>query len=113
MRVFGLILLMGISTLAAAAVQVKGRFAPVYTDSSNNLFWTKALPGTFSNGCIDVNGKYDGRKCTLETDANGVPIFVDGAWTVKVDDSDAARACRDIGARLPTKKEIESIDNAV
>jgi hypothetical protein len=73
-----------------------GWFVSVYTDSSNKLSWSKALPGTYSNGCADANGKYDKSKCSIETDANN---------------STAAKACRDLGegVRLPTEQEIESL----
>lgn len=56
----------------------------------------------YRNGCVDSTGTYDGSKCTYE---NGS----DGFRQVKVADSDAAKACSEIGARLPTKPEFESL----
>ena len=77
-------------------------FTTVYTDSNNKLSWSKKLPGTYSNGCVDANGQPDTSKCTFET-------LPDGSHQVKVDDSNAAIACKKIGARLPTESEFESL----
>jgi hypothetical protein len=77
-------------------------FEPIYTDAANRLQWGKMLTGTYSNGCAGANGLYDYGKCTVEKGA-------DGNLQVKVADSNAAKACRDMGARLPTKPEFESL----
>ena len=83
----------------------------VYTDTGNSLSWTSALPGPrYKNGCLDVNGHDDATKCTYD-------VGVDGTHQVRVEDSAAAKACRDlrdsagnlVGARLPTKAEYESL----
>lgn len=80
------------------------KFASVYIDKINNLSWSKALPGTYSNGCVGDDGEYDASKCTFETNS-------DGTRQVKVADSAAARACSDLGggARLPTEREYQSL----
>ncbi len=76
------------------------KFITVYTDKLNGLSWSKALPGTYSNGCAS-NSAYDPLKCTFDV--------VGGSRQVRVEDSEAAKACREIGARLPTKEEFESL----
>lgn len=76
-------------------------FESVYTDSSNGLSWSKKLPGTYSNGSPNICGNYE-LGCPFETDASGNRYVV-------VETSDAAKACRDIGGRLPTKQELESL----
>lgn len=81
----------------AQSTQVKiqsGAFVAVYTDSKNNLAWSKALPGTYTNGCLDAHGKYDANKCTWP----GIGL-----------DSAAGKACKEIGASLPTKFQYESL----
>ncbi|MNJ91380.1 hypothetical protein D3C87_90310 [compost metagenome] len=78
-----------------------GQFLTAYVDQSG-LSWSVALQGRFSNGCADAIGRYSESKCTFEIDANK-------NLQVKVDDSMAAKSCREIGARLPTKTEIESL----
>lgn len=77
------------------------QFTGVYTDRLNKVSWSERQ-GIFSNGCVDSNGNYDPKKCTLETDAAS-------RHQVEVESSRAATVCRDIGARLPTKIEFESL----
>ncbi len=74
----------------------------VYKDKLNGLSWSRKLPGLFSNGCLDADKKYDERKCTQ---------IVDASWNHFVDpkDSDAAKACSDLNARLPTEEEAISL----
>lgn len=80
-----------------------GLFQTVYIDHSNSLSWSKMLSGTYSNGCEADNGSnFDSNKCTFE-------IGKDGSQQVKVDDSNAAKACKAVGGRLPTKPEYESL----
>lgn len=115
-------------------------FVSVYTDPNNNLSWSSALSHSVSvgndevqlqlyhsNGCerLVTNdhgsttsfGHLGDPKCTFEM-KHGVYVFDDdGNRMVNIDDSSAARACKDLtdrrgkklGARLPTKSEIESL----
>jgi hypothetical protein len=80
-----------------------GLFQTVYIDHHyySNLSWGKMLSGTYSNGC-EADGKFDSNKCTFE-------IREDGSRQVRVDDSNAAKACKAVGGRLPTKPEYESL----
>ena len=78
------------------------QFVSLYTDSGKKLYWSKKLPGTYSNGCANAEVQFDISKCTYE-------IGSDGNNQVKVADSNAAKACREIGGRLPTKSELESL----
>jgi hypothetical protein len=79
------------------------QFVPVYTDTSNNLSWSKAFTGHYSNGCLYEGKYYYPMTCTeVESGPNG-------DLQVKVDDSAAAQACKAIGARLPTQLEFESL----
>ena len=79
-----------------------GQFAPVYKDSINKLSWSKMLPGDYSNGSVGANGRLDDSKNTFEKGP-------DGNLRVKVEDSNAAKACRNVGGRLPTTSEYESL----
>ena len=95
--IFGLV--MAASTVATEASVFQ--FEVAYTDQSG-LSWSTEIPGLYTNGCVDAYGYFDRGKCSFETGS-------DGSLQVKVDDSNAAKACRDIGARLPTKSEFESL----
>lgn len=70
-------------------------------ESFNKLSW-KRLPGTYTNGCVFANGQWTSY-CNMEGSK--------GNFQVKVADSNAAKACRDLGAgaRLPTVSELESL----
>lgn len=82
----------------------------VFVDPANGIRWTKALqkakyPHDFIwlyNGCVDSEGHYQSSKCTMKRGP-------DGKFQVVVEDSDAALACKQVGARLPTKQEYESL----
>lgn len=71
---------------------------------NSGLLFSKALPGAYTNGCVHPYGKYDRAWCTYDTDSSGK---ISGE--VKVEDSLAATACSEIGARLPTSFEIEGL----
>jgi hypothetical protein len=75
-------------------------FQPVYTDRLDGIQWGAELPGTFTHGCFQ-GGSPGGRHCTYTTVGYSVQAVVD--------DSDAARACKALGARLPTYFEIMSL----
>ena len=94
--IFSALLFLAVANAKAAV------FVAVYTDPSNGLKWSKALPSFYTNGCIGFGGKYDASECTSV-------MVAGGGLQVKVEDSDAARACRLIGAMLPTKEEYESL----
>lgn len=94
----------GINSLANAQVPLQN-FVAVYKDPSNNVFWSKTIEGMYSNGCVDgnsVNAEPRSRFCTYETDKNGQML-------VKADYSAAAKACIEIGGRLPTYQEYFSL----
>jgi len=97
----------------AQAILIKltaSQFTSVYMDSKNGLLWSKALPGTYTNGCVNSSGEYSYRNCTFETNRDGSPKLVDdGIGEIKISDSLAAQACDKVGGRLPTKSEIESL----
>lgn len=95
-------LLILVLSLVAWSGANAGQFRSVYTDNINKLSWSKALPGEYSNGCVNSDGRWDSSKCTLENGANGT-------LEVKLEDSNAAKACRNIGARLPTEREYDSL----
>ncbi|MBK9322953.1 MAG: hypothetical protein IPM97_08420 [Bdellovibrionaceae bacterium] len=78
------------------------KFVPVYRDKKNNLSWSASLPGYYTNGCVNRHGDFDRAKCTFQA-------MADGTYQVKIDDSNAAKNCQIIGARLPTKFEYESL----
>lgn len=61
-----------------------GLFTPVYTDSSNKLSWSKKLPGTYSNSCVNAKGEYDRNKCTFD-DPNAAYVLVGSEGGVGVD----------------------------
>lgn len=85
-------------------------FDSVYTDPVNRLRWSKILPGSYTNGCVDLNGRNDYSKCTFALNPNGEPILDEaGNPQINIDDSAAAQACRAIGVRLPTLPEAESL----
>ncbi len=73
------------------------KFVPVYIDSKG-LEWSKTLPSLYRNGCVGENDLYDTLKCTYRNDGR--------ERQVEITDSDAAKACHKIGARLPTKEEL-------
>lgn len=75
-------------------------FTAVYVDKFNGLKWGNRLPGHYSNGAR-TRGAFDAKKCTYVENYIGA--------TVKVEDSEAAMACKSIGARLPTKEEYFSL----
>lgn len=87
---------------SSAIAQDATKFVAVYTDKLNGLSWSKALPDHYSNGCVASSGQYSSSKCTYDNVASG-------NRQVRVEDSEAAKACRNIGARLPTKEEFESL----
>lgn len=74
---------------------------PAYTDPSNNVRWLAELPETYTHGCFE-GGSPGGIRCTLSRTRENLFEAVE-------EDSDAAKACRDIGARLPTQGEIISL----
>lgn len=79
----------------------QGVFEKVYTDKSNGLSWSKALPGFYYNGFYDDEGNFAVvGKCE---------VFSNGDCAIKTDTSDAAKACQNIGGKLPTKLEWESL----
>ena len=77
-------------------------FETVFIDRSINLAWSSAISGTYSNGCTNEADYYSKSKCSVTKTA-------EAAVQVSVDDSAAARACRNFGARLPTRQEYESL----
>lgn len=79
------------------------QFTAVYTDSSNRLSWSRKIPGTYTNGCVVPNDRYRREYFC------GFEIIPGTGPQIKVDGSAAAKVCRDMGARLPTKSEYESL----
>lgn len=78
-------------------------FHTAYTDRYNNLFWSRALPGMYRNGCQLGEGFFHVlSKCNVEAGPYQSIL-------VKADESDAANACKAIGARLPTRAEFLSL----
>ena len=77
-------------------------FESVFIDDAYNLAWSRALPGEYSNGCASNTGKFDQSKCTYE-------MSKDGKALTGTNESQAAQACRDIGARLPTQEEYKRL----
>lgn len=85
-----------------SAFAASEQFVPVYTDANIKLSWSRALPGKYSNGCVDTKGSYDRNKCSYERGT-------DAGYSLIVKDSAAAEACRSIGAKLPTESEFKSL----
>jgi len=91
-----------VSFFAICSYAADGQFESVYTDNSNKVSWGKTVSNIYTNGCADANGQQNNFYCTFDT-------LADGSHQVKVEDSYAAKACSEIGARLPTKQEIDSL----
>ncbi len=83
-------------------------FGSVFTDPANNLSWAKALPGRYSNGCVDQNGNYYSPFCYLKMDPIIGAVMENGYYEIDPWRSNAARACDAIDARLPTRNEYQS-----
>lgn len=79
-----------------------GQFEQVLRDNTNKLAWSKALPGAYTNGCLNAHGILDYSKCVFEKGS-------DGRFRIKVEFSAAAQACTSVGARLPTELEFHSL----
>jgi hypothetical protein len=79
-----------------------GRLVQVHIDNFKKLAWSKALPGRYTNGCVNAHGNFDYSKCVVEKGS-------DGRLQVKVEYSAAAHACKSLGARLPTELEFNSL----
>ena len=70
--------------------------------------WMSALPNKiFPNGCTDEQGIIAPEKCAYQQDQDGKPVKVDGYPQVDLANSNAAKACAAIGARLPTQWEYQ------
>lgn len=76
-------------------------FVEVYRDTLNGLSWSSAPYATMTNGCATSANHEDNNLCTL--------VELDEQLYIKPKDSEAARYCSSMGARLPTKVEFESL----
>lgn len=93
-----------ISILICSEVLASEKFKILYVDKITGLAWGAQLNGRYSNGCNDFEDYFDDKKCTYQVASNG-------DFVVETNTSNAAKACNDIGARLPMKDEMVSLIN--
>lgn len=96
-----LVVLFGI-LIGFSAAAVAADFREVYISKRSGLKWSQYLAGYPNGDC----GAYPDPKCPLERDGSGQPVIIDNLPQVEFSSSAAARACAEIGGRLPTAQEL-------
>lgn len=90
-------------------------FQPVFVDPYTGLTWGKTLAKKYSNGCTYFNRitkmqDLDYFKCHKDNELLKSSSFLDENGLKVIDkNSDAAKACQSIGARLPTEYELSRL----
>lgn len=88
-----------VQSLTAGSVP---QFVAVYTDPSNKLAWSAGSVLQMGNGCENHEGYFDISQCSVSVNASGKRM-------VDPNDSNAAKECQKVGARLPTREEYKSL----
>lgn len=78
------------------------QFTPILTDKKTGLIWGKTIPGKFTNGCMERNadGKITESGCRIRMSSKKEKLVANSA---------AITACENLGARLPSQFEFESL----